>query len=164
MQVAFYFAGEITQVLDAIPWVCCASGNVFSIEKLNGMDDISLFWNVNLLSKISSTPLLGDILPFQSFLVKMSCDSCKLSDYPIFTKLKIENTIFSPNLYNFWSPKDKFLQVWHNYDPTRFKLVQRFWDEVQNFFGHFAFLYTTWLILPHLTPPENIKILAEHKK
>ena len=29
MQVAFYFAGKITQVLDAIPWVRCASGNVF---------------------------------------------------------------------------------------------------------------------------------------
>ena len=29
MQVAFYFAGEINQVLDAIPWVRCASGNVF---------------------------------------------------------------------------------------------------------------------------------------
>ena len=29
MQVAFYFAGEITQVLDGIPWVRCASGNVF---------------------------------------------------------------------------------------------------------------------------------------
>ena len=28
MQVAFYFAGEITQVLDAIPWVRCASGNI----------------------------------------------------------------------------------------------------------------------------------------
>ena len=29
MQVAFYLAGEIPQVLDAIPWVRCASGNVF---------------------------------------------------------------------------------------------------------------------------------------
>ena len=29
MQVAFYLAGEITQVLDAIPCVRCASGNVF---------------------------------------------------------------------------------------------------------------------------------------
>ena len=29
MQVAFYFAGEITQVLDANPWVRCASGNVY---------------------------------------------------------------------------------------------------------------------------------------
>ena len=29
MQVAFYLAGEITQVIDAIPWVRCASGNVF---------------------------------------------------------------------------------------------------------------------------------------
>ena len=28
MHLAFYFAGEITQVLDAIPWVRCASGNV----------------------------------------------------------------------------------------------------------------------------------------
>ena len=28
MQVAFYLAGEITQVLDAMPWVRCASGNV----------------------------------------------------------------------------------------------------------------------------------------
>ena len=26
--MAFYFAGEITQVLDVIPWVRCASGNV----------------------------------------------------------------------------------------------------------------------------------------
>ena len=29
MQVTFSFAGEITQVLGAIPWVRCASGNVF---------------------------------------------------------------------------------------------------------------------------------------
>ena len=37
MQVAFYFDGEITQVLDAIPWVRCASGNVFAYgnEHLN---------------------------------------------------------------------------------------------------------------------------------
>ena len=31
MQVAFYFAGETTQVLDAIPWVRCASGNVYIV-------------------------------------------------------------------------------------------------------------------------------------
>ena len=30
MQVTFSFAGEITQVLDAILWVRCASGNVFT--------------------------------------------------------------------------------------------------------------------------------------
>ena len=29
MQVAFYLAGEITQVKESIPWVRCASGNVF---------------------------------------------------------------------------------------------------------------------------------------
>ena len=32
MQVTFSFAGEITQVLDAIPWVRCASGNVLGLE------------------------------------------------------------------------------------------------------------------------------------
>ena len=29
MQVAFYLAGEITQVIDSMPWVRCASGNVY---------------------------------------------------------------------------------------------------------------------------------------
>ena len=29
MQVEFYLVGEITQVIDSIPWVRCASGNVF---------------------------------------------------------------------------------------------------------------------------------------
>ena len=28
-QVDHYLAGEITQVIDSIPWVRCASGNVF---------------------------------------------------------------------------------------------------------------------------------------
>ena len=36
MQVAFYLAGEITQVLDPIPWVRCASGNV-SLDILSHM-------------------------------------------------------------------------------------------------------------------------------
>ena len=30
MQVEFYLAGEITQVIDSIPWVRCASSNVCS--------------------------------------------------------------------------------------------------------------------------------------
>ena len=33
MQVAFYLAGEITQVIDSIPWVRCASGNVWEWER-----------------------------------------------------------------------------------------------------------------------------------
>ena len=37
MQVAFYFAGEITQALDAIPWVRCASGNVSILLRIPGM-------------------------------------------------------------------------------------------------------------------------------
>ena len=32
MQVAFYLAGEITQVKESIPWVRCASGNVYDIS------------------------------------------------------------------------------------------------------------------------------------
>ena len=32
-QVAFYLAGEITQVIDSIPWVRCASGNVLLCKK-----------------------------------------------------------------------------------------------------------------------------------
>ena len=39
MQVAFYFAGEITQVLDAIPWVRCASGNVSFCFVNSGEDE-----------------------------------------------------------------------------------------------------------------------------
>ena len=36
MQVAFYLAGEITQVKESIPWVRCASGNVFpKIHRFN---------------------------------------------------------------------------------------------------------------------------------
>ena len=35
---AFYLAGGITQVLDSIPWVRCASGNVFPKN---------LFWKQN---------------------------------------------------------------------------------------------------------------------
>ena len=30
MQVAFYTAGVVSQALDVIPWVRCASGNVLS--------------------------------------------------------------------------------------------------------------------------------------
>ena len=34
MQVAFYLAGEITQVTESIPWVRCASGNVYLLSML----------------------------------------------------------------------------------------------------------------------------------
>ena len=34
MQVEFYLAGEITQVIDSIPWVRCASGNVSLVPPL----------------------------------------------------------------------------------------------------------------------------------
>ena len=35
MQVAFYLAGEITQVKESIPWVRCASGNVLLASLLS---------------------------------------------------------------------------------------------------------------------------------
>ena len=36
MQVAFYLAGEITQVKESIPWVRCASGNVWMLFHVFG--------------------------------------------------------------------------------------------------------------------------------
>ena len=46
MQVAFFLlVEEITQALDAIPWVCCASDNVFvnnSIKKDTKANQVGL--------------------------------------------------------------------------------------------------------------------------
>ena len=42
MPVAFYSAGEITQVLDALPWVRCASGNVFGNRQTFSATSIDL--------------------------------------------------------------------------------------------------------------------------
>ena len=39
MQVTFYLAGEITQVKESIPWVRCASGNVFNSHAQYYNDD-----------------------------------------------------------------------------------------------------------------------------
>ena len=54
LQVEPPLAGEITQVLDAIPWVRCASGNVFVLapptpllaKNLNGVSDHFEIWHV----------------------------------------------------------------------------------------------------------------------
>ena len=62
MQVVFYFAGEITQVLDAIPWVRCASGNVFCEEM------ILATWQCQILSYIPSIWVLHSLL-LSSFCV-----------------------------------------------------------------------------------------------
>ena len=35
IQVAFFLAGEITQVKESIPWVRCASGNVFYLPSVS---------------------------------------------------------------------------------------------------------------------------------
>ena len=40
MQVAFYFAGEITQVKESIPWVRCASGNVRSYRGIGDQGEV----------------------------------------------------------------------------------------------------------------------------
>ena len=48
LEVPFFLAGDIAQVIESIPWVRCASGNVFafhrkSIMKLKtGWDQVSL--------------------------------------------------------------------------------------------------------------------------
>ena len=41
MQVEFYLAGDITQVIDSIPWVRCASGNV--LPKLVSTQNVQYF-------------------------------------------------------------------------------------------------------------------------
>ena len=41
MQVVFFLAGEITQVKESIPWVRCASGNVFWNPSLNSIKNMS---------------------------------------------------------------------------------------------------------------------------
>ena len=49
MQVAIYLAGEKNQVLDAIPWVRCASGNVsYGV------------WDVGLFEKEHCKPRVGE--------------------------------------------------------------------------------------------------------
>ena len=55
MQVAFYLAREITQVLDAIPWVRCASGNVLL--------DFTLF----VIDINQNIPILLILTPFDHF-------------------------------------------------------------------------------------------------
>ena len=34
MEVAFFVAGEMTQVKEAIPWVRCASGNIYIVGQM----------------------------------------------------------------------------------------------------------------------------------
>ena len=46
MQVEFYVAGEITQVIDSIPWVRCASGNVFWLFLNMWMEGWGLLFSV----------------------------------------------------------------------------------------------------------------------
>ena len=48
MQVEFSLAGEIAQVIDSIPWVRCASGNVFYLS-----------WTVDVDEVTSRDPLQG---------------------------------------------------------------------------------------------------------
>ena len=62
MQVAFYLAGEITQVKDAIPWVRCASGNVFidSFFYIN-CDILPLVFNT---SDVSRNYVLHSCIPY----------------------------------------------------------------------------------------------------
>ena len=62
MHVAFYSAGEITQVKESIPWVRCASGNVFLLG----------CWSMdNLLIITSSNKPEEKILIFVSFKLEL---------------------------------------------------------------------------------------------
>ena len=43
--VAIFFAAKITQVIDSIPWVRCASGNVTSMIGLPGAEKSCFKWD-----------------------------------------------------------------------------------------------------------------------
>ena len=62
MQVALYLAGEITQVLDAIPWVRCASGNVFLLlchtRKTSYLMSVLVLWCFQLSEQSEQRDLL----------------------------------------------------------------------------------------------------------
>ena len=67
MQVAFYFAGGITQVLDAIPWVRCASGNVLFTSSLLFIDisDRLLFLEIITIKSTGFVQLSEWLLNFE---------------------------------------------------------------------------------------------------
>ena len=74
MQVEFYLAGEITQVIDSIPWVRCASGNVFpqsfplyfyNILSIDAVPSVSQDMNQNILRKNSRAIKFHDSPPHQ---------------------------------------------------------------------------------------------------
>ena len=50
MQVAFYLVGEITQVKESIPWVRCASGNVF--KKISDSKNTYMIYENDQLTKL----------------------------------------------------------------------------------------------------------------
>ena len=77
MQVAFYLAEETTQVLDAIPWVRCASGNVLKIwmgylwEKTSLLKEaISLPINCKILKLFPEGVATEQTTPRRTFPVK----------------------------------------------------------------------------------------------
>ena len=70
MQVAFYLVGEITQVLDALPWIRCASGNVYLIYVLFLHFFLSLFLyhHFPLVDQLSSQEVFTQFLFFFLFV------------------------------------------------------------------------------------------------
>ena len=101
MQVALYLAGEITQVKESIPWVRCASGNVFSqplgparvLQKLrlHFKNCGSCIWNddeqprclvkANSHFKVSYLRFSEIVAPFQKLWLHFkNCGSCIWND------------------------------------------------------------------------------------
>ena len=98
MQVALYLAGEITQVKEAIPWVRCASGNVFKIFW-------EIFENLPFDSRSVRTAVTTREIP--KSLLKGECVLCASADkhYKIqvenFTKL-LSSNFLRPHILRFW--------------------------------------------------------------
>ena len=92
MQVAFFLAGEITQVKESIPWVRCASGNVYSHLPPPAAADQTMLHNIcNLSTKALTKGKNTDFPKNQIVLQIPTCTCRKLLRISWFTEQEFEN-------------------------------------------------------------------------
>ena len=105
MEVAFYLAGEITQVLDAIPCVRCASGNVYPKTCHRGMLQVGIlllytsettykmqFPDKQLLSTWSSKKEIC----FRLFSCLAPCQKCKITKQLMAPRSRCPGSVDNP--------------------------------------------------------------------
>ena len=114
-EVAFYLAGEITQVLDAIPWVRCASGNVFLQKPTSPVFPLiaAVRWNTAALN----------FIPHPLFLKLITLLSLSLSFHSQPRRIiwEMNFDFWEQTEHNFWTsqqslwlaPEGKLQQMFH---------------------------------------------------